>query len=282
MAVILDGKVVAQQLNEQTAQRVAKLTKQPILAVLYDQTNGGSDLYVGMKSRAATKVAMGTRDINITAGQTTEEVIAIVEQLNQDAAVTGILIQSPLPKGINERRVFSAVAPHKDADGLTATNQGLLFADIYTDYTVAATPKGVMTLLSAYDIALEGKKALVIGRSQLFGRPMAALLTNANATVTLAHRYTPAEDLKAYLKEADIVAVGVGIPHFIQADDLKSGTVVVDVGMNVVDGKATGDVDFQAAQAVASHITPVPGGVGPMTIATLLENTIELAEKYSR
>lgn len=282
MAKILDGKAVAQTLNAQTTQRVAQLAKQPVLAVLYDQTNGGSDLYVGMKSRAAAKVGMGTRDINITDGQTTEEVIAVVERLNQDPDVTGILVQSPLPKGINERQVFSAVAPHKDADGLTATNQGLLFADIYTDYTVAATPKGVMSLLAAYDIELQGKKALVIGRSQLFGRPMAALFTNANATVTLAHRYTPADDLKAFLKEADIVAVGVGIPHFIQAQDLKEGAVVIDVGMNVVDGKATGDVDFEAAQSVASYITPVPGGVGPMTIATLLENTVELAEKYGQ
>ncbi|HEY4399730.1 MAG TPA: bifunctional 5,10-methylenetetrahydrofolate dehydrogenase/5,10-methenyltetrahydrofolate cyclohydrolase [Lactobacillaceae bacterium] len=279
MTQILDGKAVAKALNETTTQRVAALAKPVTLAVLYDETNGGSELYVGMKTRAAAKVGIATRDINVEPGTTTEEVIAMVEALNADPAVTGILVQSPLPQGVNERKVFSAVAPHKDADGLTATNQGLLFADIYTDYTVAATPKGVMTLLAHYNIDLHGKRAVVIGRSQLFGRPMAALLTNANATVTLAHRHTPAADLKALVKEADIVAIGVGIPHFLTGTDFKAGATVIDVGMNVVDGKATGDVDFDSAQGIVDWITPVPGGVGPMTIATLLENTVELAEK---
>ena len=206
--------------------------------------------------------------------------LALVASLNADPSITGILVQSPLAKGVKEREIFSAVAPHKDADGLGATVQGMLFGDALDDYTVAATPQGVMTLLKHYNIDIFGKQALVIGRSQLFGRPMFALLTNADATVTLAHRYTPENVLKDYLKRADIVVVGVGKPDFIQGSDLKPGAVVIDVGMNFVNGKAVGDVNFDSVQSIASYITPVPGGVGPMTIATLLENTITLAENY--
>ncbi|MFT9389359.1 MAG: bifunctional 5,10-methylenetetrahydrofolate dehydrogenase/5,10-methenyltetrahydrofolate cyclohydrolase, partial [Leuconostoc sp.] len=213
---------------------------------------------------------------------TTESFLKLVAYLNADDSITGILVQSPLAKGVKERDIFSAVAPHKDADGLGATVQGMLFGDALADYTVAATPQGVMTLLNHYKIETFGKQAVVVGRSQLFGRPMFALLNNADATVTLAHRYTPEAMLKAHLKAADIVVVGVGIPDFIQGADLKEGAVVVDVGMNYVDGKAVGDVNFDSVQEIASYITPVPGGVGPMTIATLLENTVTLAEQQAK
>lgn len=278
MAIILDGKKLAKQINAKTLQRVEALTDPLTLAVVYDPDNKGSELYVGMKARAAEKVGIQTQDIPVDAHATTADVLKIVERLNEDDHITGILIQSPLPENVNERHIFSAVLPSKDADGLGATNQGMLFADSPEEYTVAATPQGVMSLLREYDIETFGKQALVIGRSQLFGRPMAALLTNADATVTFAHRYTPAAQLKEYLKQADIVTVGVGIPNFINGADLKPGAVVIDVGMNVVNQKATGDVDFESAEAVASYITPVPGGVGPMTIATLLESTVTLAE----
>ncbi|KAA8370503.1 bifunctional 5,10-methylenetetrahydrofolate dehydrogenase/5,10-methenyltetrahydrofolate cyclohydrolase [Leuconostoc carnosum] len=281
MTEILDGAAVAKLTNVQTAERVAQLDKPVTLAVIYDPKNDGSRLYVGMKSKKASALGIQTRDIPTDANATTQSIISLVEQLNADDTISGILVQSPLAKGVKEREVFSAVAPHKDADGLGATVQGMLFGDAPSDYTVAATPQGVMSLLKHYDIELAGKKALVIGRSQLFGRPMFALLTNADATVTLAHRYTSSETLKSYLKMADIVVVGVGIPEFIQGTDLKQGVTVIDVGMNYVDGKAVGDVDFQSVQGIADFITPVPGGVGPMTIATLLENTVTLAENYS-
>lgn len=279
MTEILDGAAVAKITNAKTAKRVSDLGKPITLAVVYDPENDGSRLYVGMKSKKAAALGIATMDIPTDAHATTESVTKLIEKLNADDNITGILVQSPLAKGVKEREIFSAVAPHKDADGLGATVQGMLFGDALQDYTVAATPQGVMTLLNHYGIEIAGKRALVIGRSQLFGRPMFALLTNADATVTLAHRYTPEEQLKSYLKEADIVVVGVGKPNFINGTDLKVGAVVVDVGMNYVDGVAVGDVNFQSAQGVASYITPVPGGVGPMTIATLLENTVTLAER---
>lgn len=280
MTEILDGAAVAKMTNTKTAERVSNL-KQPVtLAVVYDPENDGSRLYVNMKSKKAATVGIATMDIPTDATATTESVIKLIEKLNADEHITGILVQSPLAKGVKEREVFSAVAPHKDADGLGATVQGMLFGDALQDYTVAATPQGVMTLLQHYGIDIAGKSALVIGRSQLFGRPMFALLTNADATVTLAHRYTPEAVLKAQLKTADIVVVGVGQPNFLKGSDLKSGAVVIDVGMNYVDGVAVGDIDFKSARGVASYITPVPGGVGPMTIATLLENTVTLAENY--
>ena len=280
MTEILDGAAVAKLTNEKTANRVAKLGKPVTLAVIYDPQNDGSRLYVGMKSKKAAALGIQTKDIPTAADATTESVLALVASLNADPSITGILVQSPLAKGVKEREIFSAVAPHKDADGLGATVQGMLFGDALDDYTVAATPQGVMTLLKHYNIDIFGKQALVIGRSQLFGRPMFALLTNADATVTLAHRYTPENVLKDYLKRADIVVVGVGKPDFIQGSDLKPGAVVIDVGMNFVNGKAVGDVNFDSVQSIASYITPVPGGVGPMPIATLLENTITLAENY--
>ena len=280
MTEILDGAAVAKLTNEKTANRVAKLGKPVTLAVIYDPQNDGSRLYVGMKSKKAAALGIQTKDIPTAADATTESVLALVASLNADPSITGILVQSPLAKGVKEREIFSAVAPHKDADGLGATVQGMLFGDALDDYTVAATPQGVMTLLKHYNIDIFGKQALVIGRSQLFGRPMFALLTNADATVTLAHRYTPENVLKDYLKRADIVVVGVGKPDFIQGSDLKLGAVVIDVGMNFVNGKAVGDVNFDSVQSIASYITPVPGVVGPMTIATLLENTITLAENY--
>lgn len=280
MTEILDGAAVAKLTNEKTANRVAKLGKPVTLAVIYDPQNDGSRLYVGMKSKKAAALGIQTKDIPTAADATTESVLSLVASLNADPSITGILVQSPLAKGVKEREIFSAVAPHKDADGLGATVQGMLFGDALDDYTVAATPQGVMTLLKHYNIDIFGKQALVIGRSQLFGRPMFALLTNADATVTLAHRYTPENVLKDYLKRADIVVVGVGKPDFIQGSDLKPGAVIIDVGMNFVNGKAVGDVNFDSVQSIASYITPVPGGVGPMTIATLLENTITLAENY--
>ncbi len=280
MTEILDGAAVAKLTNEKTANRVAKLGKPVTLAVIYDPQNDGSRLYVGMKSKKAAALGIQTKDIPTAADATTESVLALVASLNADPSITGILVQSPLAKGVKEREIFSAVAPHKDADGLGATVQGMLFGDALDDYTVAATPQGVMTLLKHYNIDIFGKQALVIGRSQLFGRPMFALLTNADATETLPHRYTPENVLKDYLKRADIVVVGVGKPDFIQGSDLKPRAVVIDVGMNFVNGKAVGDVNFDSVQSIASYITPVPGGVGPMTIATLLENTITLAENY--
>ncbi|GAP02478.1 methenyltetrahydrofolate cyclohydrolase [Fructobacillus pseudoficulneus] len=277
MGTILDGRALSKDLKLALGDKVQESGLEPKLAVVFDPTNDGSRLYVGMKQRAAAKVGIATEDIAVDPDVTTEAVLKIVADLNADDTVTGILVQAPLPEAVNDQEIFSAIAPAKDVDGLGAYNQGMLFGDQQGEYAVAATPQGVMTMLAHYDINPYGKKAVVVGRSQLFGRPMAALLNNADATVTLAHRYTPREMLLAELKDADIVVVGVGIPNFITGDQIKDGAVLVDVGMNVVDGKATGDIDFDSAVDKASFITPVPGGVGPMTIATLLENTYQAA-----
>ncbi|MDD9138608.1 bifunctional 5,10-methylenetetrahydrofolate dehydrogenase/5,10-methenyltetrahydrofolate cyclohydrolase [Fructobacillus sp. CRL 2054] len=281
MAQILDGKAVAKELREKLAIEIGESGLHPTLAVVYDPNDGGSKLYVGMKQRAAAKVGIKTQDIAVPAGSTTEAVQQIVRELNLDPDVTGILIQAPLPAGVDDAKVFATVAPEKDVDGLGVTNQGRLFAKEEGQYPVAATPKGVMTLLAHYGIDPVGKRAVVVGRSQLFGRPMAALLLNADATVTIAHRYTDEATLTAALQQADIVAVGVGIPGFITVDQIKEGAVVVDVGMNVVDGKAVGDVD-PLVEEKAGWLTPVPGGVGPMTIATLLESTFEAAKEQAK
>ncbi|GAO99562.1 bifunctional 5,10-methylenetetrahydrofolate dehydrogenase/5,10-methenyltetrahydrofolate cyclohydrolase [Fructobacillus ficulneus] len=277
MGTILDGKTLAKDLKAELGKKVADSGLHPKLAVVFDPENDGSRLYVGMKQRAAAKVGIATQDIAVPADVTNEAVLKIVADLNADDSVTGILVQAPLPAAVNDQEIFSAIAPAKDVDGLGAYNQGMLFGDQEGEYAVAATPQGVMTLLDHYNIDLKGKKALVIGRSQLFGRPMSALLNNADATVTIAHRYTPAEMLAAELKTADVVVVGVGIPNFITGDQIKDGAILVDVGMNVVDGQATGDIDYDSAADKASFITPVPGGVGPMTIATLLESTFQAA-----
>ncbi|MFC4760884.1 bifunctional 5,10-methylenetetrahydrofolate dehydrogenase/5,10-methenyltetrahydrofolate cyclohydrolase [Fructobacillus durionis] len=281
MAQILDGKAVAKELREKLAIEIGESGLHPTLAVVYDPNDGGSKLYVGMKQRAAAKVGIKTQDIAVPAGSTTEAVQQIVRELNLDPDVTGILIQAPLPAGVDDASIFATVAPEKDVDGLGVTNQGRLFANEEGQYPVAATPKGVMTLLDHYGINPAGKQAVVIGRSQLFGRPMAALLLNADATVTIAHRYTDEATLTTALQQADIVAVGVGIPGFVTVDPIKEGAVVVDVGMNVVNGKAVGDVDPLVAEK-AGWLTPVPGGVGPMTIATLLESTFEAAKEQAK
>ncbi|MCK8617817.1 bifunctional 5,10-methylenetetrahydrofolate dehydrogenase/5,10-methenyltetrahydrofolate cyclohydrolase [Fructobacillus sp. M158] len=276
MAKKLDGKAVAKELREDLAKTLQTASVKPTLAVVFDPADDGSRLYVGMKQRAAAKVGIQTRDIAVAEGASTSDLAAVVAELNEDPNVHGILIQAPLPKNVDDAQVFAMVAPEKDVDGLGVTNQGRLFANEAGNYPVAATPKGVMTLLNHYNIDPRGKRAVVVGRSQLFGRPMAALLLNADATVTIAHRYTSKESLTALLLAADIVVVGVGIPNFIQADQIKAGAVVIDVGMNLVDGKACGDVAPAVAEK-AAWLTPVPGGVGPMTIATLLESTLEAA-----
>ncbi|MBS9338750.1 bifunctional 5,10-methylenetetrahydrofolate dehydrogenase/5,10-methenyltetrahydrofolate cyclohydrolase [Fructobacillus sp. M2-14] len=277
MANILDGKKVAKELREELAEEISAAGDALSLAVLFDPKDDGSRLYVGMKQRAAAKVGIETKDFEVSPGQTTQDAIAMVEKLNADDSVNGILVQAPLPEGIDDAAVFAAVAPEKDVDGLGVTNQGRLFANEKGSYPVAATPKGVMTLLDRYGLDVAGKTAVVVGRSQLFGRPMAALLLNANATVSIAHRYTSKEVLDDMLAKADIIVCGVGKPNFIRGEQIKAGAIVIDVGMNLVDGKACGDVNQEEAMAKASWLTPVPGGVGPMTIATLLESTRQAA-----
>jgi methylenetetrahydrofolate dehydrogenase (NADP+)/methenyltetrahydrofolate cyclohydrolase len=227
-----------------------------------------------MKHRACERVGIGSVGIELAEDTTTEKVLEKVRQLNADTEIDGILVQLPLPKQINAERVIAAVSPAKDADGFHPENLGLLFSG--RPRFTPCTPTGIMTLLAEYKIPLAGARAVVAGRSIDVGRPMAALLTNADATVTICHSKT--KDLPGELKRADILVSAIGRAHIIQPEMVKPGAVVIDVGINQLNGKLVGDVDFAAVKDIASAITPVPGGVGPMTIATLMENTFRAAK----
>ena len=278
MAQILDGKKTAEKINQQTKQRVEEFGKPITLVTVYDQNDAGSQFYIGMKHKKATELGINTKEILVTENDTTESVLQTIKELNNDDSVTSILVQSPMPNNIDQKEIFAAIAPNKDADGLSVINQGALFENSGF-FIPPATPAGVMRLLDEYDIDVEQKMVAVVGRSVLFGRPMSALLVNANASVSMLHRYTTADQLDIALKNADIVIVAVGIPNFIKQHQIKEGAVVVDVGANKVDGKMVGDVDFESVSQKASFITPVPGGVGPMTIATLLSQVVDLAKE---
>ncbi len=281
LATLIDGKTIAQTVRARAAERAQKLAEMgivPGLAVILVGEDPASQIYVRNKSRAAKKVGVQSQTIVMPVETTEAEVLAIVAQLNEDAAVDAILVQSPLPKHIDEEKVQEAILPSKDVDGFHPENIGRLFANRAGYYPIANTPRGVMTLLDATQQTLHGKQAIVIGRSILVGRPMFSLLERANMTVTLAHRHTPRAELRRLTQQADVVVVATGVPGLITGDDLKEGATVIDVGINrLADGSLVGDVDFASAEPKAALITPVPGGVGPMTIATLMQTTVELA-----
>ena len=281
---IIDGKAVAKQVNEATAKQVAELVAQgvqPGIAVIIVGEDPASQIYVRNKNRKATKLGMHSIVRQLPATTTQEELLAIIAEYNADDQIHGILVQSPLPKQINEPLITMAIDPQKDVDGFHPANVGKLVTNFPGHYPVANTPRGIMTMLKAYDVNPAGKTAVVIGRSTIVGKPMAALLTNANATVTVAHSRT--RHLKDVAKTADILVVATGITHLISGEDIKPGATVIDVGMDRDEnGKLTGDVDFDSAQGIAGLITPVPGGVGPMTIATLMQTTVELAKWSDR
>ena len=270
-AHIIDGRAVAEVLRDIVALRIKGLGIQPGLAVVLVGDDPASAVYVRNKDRAAGKAGIAARTLRLGAATTLIELLAVVRQLNDDPAVDGILVQMPLPPQIDSTAVIDAIDPAKDVDGLHPINAGLLAGGRHG--LVPCTPRGVMKLLDHAGIALAGARAVVLGRSVLVGRPMAALLTAADATVTLAHSRT--RDLAAECRRADVLVAAVGRAGMVEADWIKPGAVVIDVGINRrVDGSLAGDVDFAGCAAVAGAITPVPGGVGPMTIACLLENTV--------
>ncbi|GAK31421.1 methenyltetrahydrofolate cyclohydrolase [Weissella oryzae SG25] len=284
MAKIIDGKAIAKKLRAVVKAQTEQLKQKgviPGLVVILIGNDPASEIYVRNKERAAEKVGVNARTIKYPASATEAEVLAKIEALNQDEQVDAILVQSPMPAQFNSEVIQAAISPAKDVDGFHPLNIGKLFANRSGYYPVANTPRGIMTMLKHEGVALAGKNILVVGRSILVGRPMFALLERANATVTLAHRYTPIDTLKLLAQQADVVIVATGVVNLIQGSDLKAGAVVIDVGINrLADGKLVGDVDFSSASQVASAITPVPGGVGPMTIATLLQTTVELAGQH--
>lgn len=280
-ARIIDGKSIAKELRESLAPRVAALKEQgitPGLTVIVVGDDPASAIYVRNKERACIKLGMNSQVLRFPAETTQEEILNTVRLLNQDDSVHGILVQLPLPRHIDEQAVLRAIDPDKDVDGFHAMNAGRLMNG--EPGFVACTPKGVMRLLEVSGVELDGKNAVVVGRSNIVGKPMALLLLQKNCTVTIAHSHT--KDLAAVTRSADILVVAVGRAGFITGDMIKPGAAVMDVGINRVDGKVVGDVDFESAKEVASCITPVPGGVGAMTIAMLMENTVEAAENYAR
>jgi methylenetetrahydrofolate dehydrogenase (NADP+)/methenyltetrahydrofolate cyclohydrolase len=274
---LIDGKAVAAALRAEVAAGVATLGFAPGLAVVLVGDDPASAVYVRNKDRAATSAGIAAHTHRLPADTTEADLLALVRTLNADPAIHGILVQMPLPKQIRTEAVLDAIDPAKDVDGLTPTNAGLLAAG--RPGLVPCTPAGVMRLLA--DTDLSGARAIVLGRSVLVGRPMAALLTAADATVTLAHSRT--RDLPAECRRADIVIAAVGRPEFVTSGWIAPGATVIDVGINrLPDGRLVGDVAFAEVAPIARAITPVPGGVGPMTIACLLDNTLRAARLKSR
>jgi methylenetetrahydrofolate dehydrogenase (NADP+)/methenyltetrahydrofolate cyclohydrolase len=270
----IDGRAVAAALRARLAMRVASLGFQPGLAVVLVGHDPASAVYVRNKDRAATACGLAVRTIGLPADVAQAELLAVVAELNADPAVDGILLQLPLPAGLDADAVLASIDPAKDVDGLHPYNAGLIAAG--RPGLTPCTPLGVMKLLASAGVTTAGARALVLGRSVLVGRPMAALLTNADATVTLAHSRTRGLDDEC--RRADIVVAAIGRPEFVPGDWIRPGAVVIDVGINrIADGRLVGDADYAACRVHASVITPVPGGVGPMTIACLLENTVAAA-----
>ena len=267
----MDGKALAERVRAEVAKEVAELGELGLATVLVGD-DPASDLYIKRKHEAAKEVGILTRDYRLAATTSEDEVLELVGRLNADDAVDGIIVQLPLPEGIDEARVIRSDEPIKDVDGFHPFNAGLLFLGRPTH--VPATPLGVMRLLEEHDVALQGAEAVVVGRSDIVGKPMAMMLLHAHATVTICHSRT--RELADETRRADVLVVAVGQAGVVAAGDVKPGATVVDVGMNRTDEGLRGDVDPAVAD-LAGLLTPVPGGVGPMTIATLLGNTVRAA-----
>ncbi|PVX29829.1 bifunctional methylenetetrahydrofolate dehydrogenase/methenyltetrahydrofolate cyclohydrolase FolD [Sphingomonas pokkalii] len=278
-AEIIDGKAFAAGLRARIATLVpafeAAAGRVPGLAVVLVGEDPASAVYVRSKGKQTREAGMASFEHRLPADTTQAELLALVDQLNADASVDGILVQLPLPKHIDEQAVLLRISPEKDVDGFHPVNAGRLATGL--EGFVPCTPLGCLMLLQDKLGSLSGLDAVVIGRSNIVGKPMAALLTKASATVTVAHSRT--RNLPHYLKHADIVVAAVGIPHFVKGEWLKPGATVIDVGINRTENGLVGDVDFESAASVVGAITPVPGGVGPMTIACLLRNTLVAAHR---
>ena len=278
MPVIMDGKALAAQLMASLQDRVAALKArgvQPGLAVVLVGEDPASQIYVRNKERACQELSLHSETIRLSADTTQAALEAQIDRLNADHRIHGILVQLPLPAGLDEAAALARILPEKDVDGFHAVNAGKLMTG--ADGVIPCTPKGILYMLKASGVPLAGKEAVVIGRSNIVGKPVAMLLLRENCTVTICHSRT--ENLPAVTRRGDILIAAVGKAGFVTADMVKPGAAVVDVGINRVDGKVVGDVDFAAVSQVAGWISPVPGGVGKMTIGMLMENTIAAAEK---
>ena len=281
--MILDGKAVAEKVLGQVRDGVTRLRADtgvaPRLAVVLVGDDAASQVYVRNKKRSADSVGIATQDFLHPQGLTQTELLGLLDAINRDDSIHGVLLQLPLPKGLNEQEAVARIAPAKDVDGLTPTNLGNLLAGHPT--VLPCTPAGCLEVLDHYGAKLEGAEAVVVGRSRLVGKPLAQLLLARHATVTMCHTRT--KDLAAHTRSADILCVAAGRARMVTGEMVKPGAWVIDVGVNRLDtGKLAGDVDFDSASRVASAITPVPGGIGPMTIAMLMRNTLTAAQRAAR
>lgn len=278
-AQLIDGKSISAAVMDDIAAQVAKLDKKPTLAVILVGDDPASHVYVGNKIKACAKTGIQSIERRLPQTATNEDIAAVITDLNANPDVHGILLQLPLPQGLDSDRLIQMISPDKDVDGLTILNVGKLVAGL--DGMVPCTPQGSLMLIKSVKQDLSGLHAVVIGRSLLFGKPMAQLLLSENCTVTTAHSKT--RNLAEVCKAADIVVAAVGRPKMVKGDWIKEGAIVIDVGINRLDtGKLCGDVDFNEVSQVAGYITPVPGGVGPMTIACLMLNTLKAYSAFHR
>ncbi len=276
-AKLLDGKTIAEDLEMQIKKRVDALKASgctPGLLVILVGEDTASQTYVGNKEKACQRLGLFSRTLRLPADTSQDMLEDAIRKANEDPAIHGILVQLPLPKGLDGDHALALILPEKDVDGFHDVNAGRLMRG--EEGVVACTPKGAMYMLQSAGIPIAGREAVVVGRSNIVGKPMAMLLLQENATVTVCHSRTV--DLPAHTRQADILVAAIGKPKFITADMIKEGAVVVDVGINRVDGKLCGDVDFELVSQKAGYITPVPGGVGKMTIAMLMDNTVTAAE----
>lgn len=278
VATILDGKATAEKIRTGIKAEVAKLNPKPGLAAILVGDNPASKVYVDIKRKTCDEVGIYSELYRLPESTSEKELLELIEKLNNNEKIHAILVQLPIPKHISEEKVINHIAVEKDVDGFRHENMGKLA--IGKDASIPCTPKGVIRLLDEYGIKAEGKNAAVIGRSNIVGKPTALLLMNRDATVTVCHKKT--QNITQFTKNADIIVVAAGKPRLLTADLIKEGAVVIDVGINRENGKIVGDVDFEAVRKKASYITPVPGGVGPMTVAMLMENTLERYREIMR
>lgn len=279
MTTILDGKKLRDKIIENLKAKVDTFDEKPTLVVILVGENPASKIYVNNKKKMAEKIGIHSEVINYPANITEAELLDKIEELNNNKKVTAILVQLPLPKHISKDNVMNKIIPSKDVDGFTPYNFGKLFSG-ETPTVYPCTPKGILLLLDEYNIEIEGKHVVIVGRSNIVGKPLSQMMLNKNATVTICHSHT--KNLSQITKTADILVSAVG-KNIIEGEMLKTDCVIVDVGIfKDENGKTRGDVDFESASKIASFISPVPGGVGPMTIASLMLNTVELFEKNSR
>lgn len=276
---IIDGKTLAANVRENLKSDVQKLKKKgitPNLAVILVGEDKASQIYVKNKSKACLEVGINYEEFFLTNDTTMEQLLSLIDRLNAREDIHGILLQSPMPKHLNIDKAFERISPKKDVDGFNPVNVGKLCLN--QDGFVSCTPAGIMKMFEKYNINLEGKNAVVLGRSNIVGKPMSLCLLNNDATVTICHSKT--QNLSEITKNADIIVVALGKPKFLTKDMVKEGAVIIDVGINRTENGIVGDVDFENVKEVASYITPVPGGVGPMTVAMLMSNVVKSAKDF--